>query len=133
MNIEDFVINVFRDKTDLASAPYHEHLFRVAAPFYGELRSIALLHDILEDTSVTEETLRLLFSPFVVDTVVVLTRKDETYEDYIEQVKDNEYATLVKIEDLKDNLNITRLAELTDKDISRLKRYFKAYKYLTND
>lgn len=67
----------------------------------------------------------------VVDAVMSVTRnKCEDYFDFIRCCKANPIGRRVKIADLKDNMNITRLKELTEKDIERLKKYHKAYKML---
>jgi (p)ppGpp synthase/HD superfamily hydrolase len=72
-----------------------------------ELERVAMLHDILEDTDCTvEELKRLGFSDEVVDAVVAMTKKDdEDYEVYIERVKQNKLARVVKIFDMYHNLS----------------------------
>lgn len=125
----------FADKTDKAGKPYIDHLTRVAnkVPDYGspfhELKIIALLHDVLEDCPEwTEKALRTFFTDRIVDRVVILTKsKFEPYEDYIERVTKDNWACLVKKADLEDNMDLTRLPEITQKDIDRVKKYHKAY------
>lgn len=124
----------FAGKTDKAGRPYIEHLKRVSenCPNIGinkEVKVIALLHDILEDcTEWNEKSLRMFFSDEVVDSVIALThKKGQTYYEYITQVLGDSSATIVKKHDLEDNMNITRLKELTKDDIERLKKYHKAY------
>jgi (p)ppGpp synthase/HD superfamily hydrolase len=127
--------NAFKEKTDLSGKPYIDHLTRVmeAVPNYGsgELKQIAILHDILEDCPEWNcKSLRQLFSDRVVDSVWVLTKRDkEPYGSYIERIIDSEdgWAKEVKLADLRDNMNLTRLSKLTDKDIERLKKYHNAY------
>lgn len=123
------VSEAFAGKTDKAGKPYIEHLIRVAG-YMGsdELKTIALLHDLLEDCPEwTEEKLDKIFSRRVVMSVVDLTRGKESYEAYIDRVIENPWARLVKMYDLIDNMDVTRLSELTDKDIERLRKYHKAY------
>lgn len=123
----------FEGKTDLAGKPYYEHLKRVSAnvPDYGqgELKIIALLHDILEDCPFwNEKSLRIFFSDKIVDTIIILTKlKSESYEQYIERILKDGWACEVKKADLEDNMNLTRLSEITEKDIERIKKYHKAY------
>lgn len=71
-----------------------------------EEKITAVLHDILEDTIVTEEELRNWgFSEHIVDAVVCLTRDENIdYFEYIEKVKQNPLAKIIKIADLKDNM-----------------------------
>ena len=67
----------------------------------------------------------------IVDAILSVSRnKDEDYFDFIQRCKVNPIGCRVKIVDLKDNMDITRLKELTEKDIERLKKYHKAYKML---
>lgn len=67
------------------------------------------------------------FSDVVVDAVASLTRKrGESYEDFVVRVSKNELARMVKIEDVKDNLNLTRLSTITDKDLVRIQKYHSA-------
>ncbi len=85
---------------------YITHPVAVAMNFDDPiLKSIAFLHDVLEDSDREVEYLLDQNIPVVVvDAVVALTKfEDEKYLDYILRVKENEYATLVKIEDIKHN------------------------------
>ena len=94
---------------------------------------MALLHDTIEDGDITADYLLMQGFPHdIVDVVLSVSRnKDEDYFDFIQQCKTNPIGRKVKLADLKDNMDITRLNELTDKDIERLKKYYKAYKILT--
>lgn len=125
----------FQNKTDKAGKPYLEHLIRVAERFKDDdfMYAIAILHDLIEDCPEWNETsLRCLFHENIVSTIVVLTKKEnEDYFDYIDRINQNGWATRVKICDLKDNMDITRLKKLTDKDLLRLSKYLKAYRILT--
>lgn len=131
------VVPAFDEKVDLAGNPYIHHLFRVYYSVNDEndtVRTVALLHDLLEDCPEwTKEKLSEIFPDDIVEAVVVLThRSSERYIDYIDRVTFNMTAIKVKIADLKDNMDVTRLDVLGDKEISRLKKYHKAYKLLTN-
>lgn len=97
-----------------------------------EERIVALLHDTIEDTEVTAEYLLMEgFSRNIVDAILSVTRnKNESYEDFIKRSRLNPIGRQVKLHDLEDNMDITRLNELTEKDICRLNKYLKAYKYL---
>ncbi len=88
------------------TTPYVTHPVAVAGKFQNSiLRSIALLHDVLEDTDTTRKDLLEGFIPsVVVEAVETLTQqKGEKYLNYILRVKINPLATLVKIEDIKHN------------------------------
>ena len=105
------------------------------------LAIIAILHDVVEDTEYNLEKLKnMYFNDFcgflgntetnlIFNAIDVITRKkDETYTDYINRVKLNKYATIVKILDLEDNL----FSCYKDKNISLSKRYLKALKTIFN-
>jgi hypothetical protein len=70
----------------------------------------------------------------IAGTVQLLTRKKhEKYEDYIKRLYPNKIAVEVKIADLEDNMDITRLiGPLDEKDFQRLQKYKAAYDYLTD-
>ena len=97
---------------------------------------VAVLHDIIEDTEVDEEyLLNRGISEHLVEVISLLTRcEGETYEEYIEHIASNKIAIEVKLEDLKHNMDLTRLnREITDKDLERNKKYMKAYFYLLSE
>lgn len=86
--------------------PYIVHPIAVAMNFRSPiLKSIALLHDVIEDTDVTREDLLEQGIPeVVVDMVEVLTdREGEKYLDYILRVKKYIDTTSVKIADINHN------------------------------
>lgn len=113
--------------------PYVLHLFRVMLAVDGEpARMTAVLHDVLEDTTLTVDDLLGSGVPrTVVDAVVVLTRRpDEPYDEYIERVADHQLAREVKLADLADNLaNNERLAR-TPAVLARIDRYKGAMRRL---
>ena len=120
----------FTGKVDRGGEPYVYHLNRVARKFRNTNNIVvSLLHDLLEDCPEwDEEKLRLEFPDEIVDAVVCLTKVNgEPYVDYLNRVKSNDTALLVKISDLEDNMDIKRLNILTDKDFERLKKYHEAW------
>jgi (p)ppGpp synthase/HD superfamily hydrolase len=98
-----------------------------------EERIVAVLHDLLEDTVATVEDLkRLKFSDNISIAIETLTKqKGENYDEYLKVIKQNPLATAVKIEDLKHNIQLNRIAKLTTKDFERTEKYRKALDYLT--
>ena len=69
----------------------------------------------------------------IVKTIDLLTRKEnQDYFDYINQINESSWATKVKLSDLKDNMDITRLSDLGNKDFERLQKYLKAYNILSS-
>lgn len=118
---------------DKAGVPYIFHVAHVAEQMDDEQSTcVALLHDTLEDTDVTEENLRRLFPDVIVDAVVAMTHlKHEPYEQYVERVHRNPLATKVKIADLQHNLDASRLAG-SGVDMSRKRgKYLNALRMLS--
>jgi hypothetical protein len=56
--------------------------------------------------------------------------EEEDYDHFIGRVKQNKTAINVKINDLQDNMDITRLTFITERDRVRLNKYLKAYREL---
>jgi len=94
-----------------------------------EEQIVAVLHDVVEDSDWTLEQLAAEgFPPEIVDAIACLThRENESYDEFIDRILPNPLATRVKRLDLEDNMTLTRLHQLTDKDVERLHRYHKAY------
>lgn len=139
----EVVIDKFRDKVDKGGHPYIEHLYRVADGA-EELQvgsyMTGFLHDTLEDTDLTADDLFLLgVSNAVINRVSMLTKPhDMPYEKYIYRIKNyarknrDKIILAVKIADLNDNLNVSRLKMLKDEDFKRLVRYMKARQKLSD-
>ena len=118
---------------DKAGQPYILHPLRVMLCFESENEMIvSVLHDVIEDSQVTiNDLLHEGFSEAIIDAISCLTKKaDEDYFDFIARVSKNKLAKSVKIEDLKDNLKLSRLREVTDGDLWRIAKYHKALKFL---
>ena len=101
--------------------------------FDKDLATIAVLHDVVEDTYISLDYLKALgFNDRVVSALVLLTHDSTTpYVDYIDEICTNYDAVLVKRKDLEHNSDITRLKGVTDKDLERMKKYHKAFVRLT--
>jgi hypothetical protein len=93
-----------------------------------EERIVGVLHDVVEDTSWTLEALREAgFSNEVVDAVEAVSRREgEDYFDFVLRAGANPLARPVKIADLRDNLDLTRIAAPSQRDHERCERYRKA-------
>ena len=121
---------------DKANKPYLFHLLYVMNNVNDlNAKIVGVLHDILEDTDITRnDLLNYGFSEEIVIAVEILTKpKNQKYIDYIENIKKNDIATKVKLIDLKHNMNLTRLPEISDNDLKRTIKYIKAYKYLMKE
>lgn len=95
---------------------------------------VAILHDVVEDTCVSLEDI----SHRVCDDQPILTAleclshgKDEDYQNYLERVSLSPLATRVKLADLRDNLKILDLPEVSDRDTKRIKKHYEAYRLLS--
>ena len=122
-----------RGQKDKAGAPYILHPLRLMMQMESEMeRIVAVLHDIIEDTACSlDELSKAGYSQEILGALDCLTRRhDETYNTFIERVKKNPLAVKVKIADLEDNLDIKRLASVTEKDLPRLNRYLSAWRSL---
>lgn len=122
-------------QVDKAGKPYIEHPMRVMNMGKTVEEKIAgVLHDVVEDSDWTFEMLEKEGIPKdVMDALRCVTKlsEDEDYDHFIERVKTNPLAVKVKLNDLKDNMDITRLGEVTEKDLTRLNKYIRAYRQLT--
>ena len=58
--------------------------------------------------------------------------KMEHYLQFIQRAKANEIGRNVKAADIRDNLDISRFDDITERDINRLNRYKKALSILTD-
>ena len=55
---------------------------------------------------------------------------DEDYDAYVDRLASNPLARSVKIADLRDNLDVTRLEEVTDRDAKRITKYLRSLRKL---
>ena len=99
-------------QVDKGGVPYIFHPIHLAEQMEDETAvCAALLHDIVEDTSVTLERLAREFPREVVEAVRLLTREKGTdYFDYVRAIRQNPVARAVKRADLVHNADESRLA-----------------------
>lgn len=124
-----------KGQTDKSGAPYILHPLRMMMRMTSEAAMItAILHDVVEDTDWTFERLREAgFSAEVLEAVNCVTnRSGENYEQFIERAAGNPIARQVKIADLEDNMNVLRIGEINLKELERLEKYHKSWRYLTS-
>ena len=95
----------------------------------GEVKIVGVLHDVIEDSDWTFEMLAEEgFPSEVIEALRCVTKlsEDEDYDHFIDRVLTNPLAMRVKILDLEDNMDLSRLEECTEGDIRRLRKYRKA-------
>ena len=95
-------------------------------------RIVAVLHDVVEDSSWSLEQLRAEgFSEEVVQAIDSLTRRaGETYEGFVARAGGNPIGRRVKLADLTDNCDLRRIGRPTLEDHARIERYRRAIKQL---
>lgn len=116
-------------QTDKGGSPYVFHPLRLMLKALTEEEQIvAALHDTIEDSDLTLDDLRSEgFSEKVIEAIDRLSRReDENYHEFILRIKENRLASRVKILDLQDNMNLTRIKKPSEKDRKRLEKYSKA-------
>ena len=94
-----------------------------------EEQIVAILHDVVEDTSWTFDALRDEgFSEKIIEALKTVTKhsEEENYDDFIQRSLTNDIGRRVKIADLRENLDLTRIGELSVTDIKRLNKYREA-------
>jgi (p)ppGpp synthase/HD superfamily hydrolase len=109
-----FACQAHHGQVDKAGKPYILHSLRVMLRQETEAaQMVAVLHDVLEDTSVTLDGLRAAgFTPEICEAVDALTRRPgEPYDVMISRVAANPLARAVKIADLEDNMDPRRRLE----------------------
>jgi len=132
----EIAIEAHKGVTDKYGAPYINHVTRVMN--LGETEEekiVGVLHDLVEDTPWTFEQLAAEgFSSEIIDALTCVTKisEEEDYEEFTLRASRNPLALKVKINDLTDNMDIRRIPVLTEKDLTRLMKYHKAYRFLSS-
>ena len=129
----DICFEAHKDQKDKSGQPYVFHPFHLAEQMETEETIIvALLHDVVEDTSVTLDDLAAEgFPQSVLDAIALMTHAPGVnYMDYVAEIKKNPIAKAVKIADLTHNSTLSRLNEVTPKDLKRVEIYREAKAFL---
>jgi hypothetical protein len=119
-----------KHQKDRAGKPYILHPLRIMFRMQSEEEmTVAVLHDVVEDTPWTLEDLRREgFPEDIVQAVDCLTKREgEPYQLLIDRAKQHPLATRVKIGDLEDNMDAKRMKTLTHDDLDRLRKYHAAW------
>lgn len=123
-------------QTDRSGVPYIFHPARVAENFTNEaVACTAWLHDVVEDTDLTIQDIRLAgFGTVICDALRLLTHdKSVPYMDYVRAIAENPIAKAVKMADLQDNMDTSRLPEVDEAALKRLEKYWEAYRILSEN
>ena len=122
-----------KEQVDKSGMPYVFHPFHLAEQMTDEETTVvALLHDVIEDTTTTFEDLEKQgFSGEIINAVKLLTHdKNIPYMEYVGEIKKNKIATEVKLADLRHNSDLTRLNVVDEKALKRKEKYEKSIKFL---
>ena len=114
---KSLAIQLHAEQTDKAGKPYAHHLKAVTDALIGNSDEVIItgwLHDSVEDTGITLDEISSLFG------------------EYLNRVKANSIARLVKIADLSHNMDLSRLPVVTEKDLARREKYINAKEFLEN-
>lgn len=131
----DIAVQAHKGQIDKAGKPYILHPMRVMLKGQDEDEMICgILHDVCEDTPVSIDMLRIEgYNEKVLHALELLTRSHgEDYFEYIENVSKDKLATTIKLYDLTDNMNRSRIKYPTEADNKRHAKYEKAYAILTD-
>lgn len=126
-------VEAHRGQRDRTGAPYIVHPMSVMAGVDSDIEKIvAILHDVVEDTDWTFERLTQEgFPDEVIEALDCVTKREgEEYDDFVKRSASNKIARKVKLADLEHNMDARRLSNVTDKDVERLKKYVRAWRFL---
>ncbi len=118
---------------DKSGMPYILHPLRVMQRCDTvDEKIVAILHDTIEDTDITvEKLLDEGFPSYIVEAIDAVSRKEgESYEDFVRRSSMNELGKRVKINDLLDNLDGSRLSSFSEKEVERFNKYLGALSFL---
>ncbi|MGC6588445.1 HD domain-containing protein [Paenibacillus sp. Dod16] len=136
MDIEiaiSIALKAHKGQVDKGGNPYILHPLAVMNRVETiEEKIVAVLHDVVEDTEVTIDQLRETgFSEEILEAINLLTRaKEDSYEEFIDKTLKNRIARNVKIADIKENMNLSRIQDPSEQDYIRLEKYKRALERL---
>lgn len=114
---------------DKAGMPYILHPLHLAEQMDDEISTcVALLHDVIEDTDWTIESLSEIFPSSVIDRIRLLTRtKGIPYFEYIQKLGRDPVARKVKLADLAHNSDLSRYDGCSDFDPKSVQSLMQRY------
>jgi (p)ppGpp synthase/HD superfamily hydrolase len=131
-------VDAHTGQLDKSGQPYVLHPLKVMCALSNEKdRIVGVLHDVIEDTNITYDY--LISNGFageteILDAIESVTKKeDETYDEFIDRAALNPIGRRVKLADLQDNMDLSRISNPTEKDYARIRRYERAKEILMKD
>ena len=133
----EIAASAHKNQADKGGSPYILHPIRVMMSLDTEDEKIVgVLHDVVEDSDVWNfKRLRKEgFEENILSALKSVTKlsEDEDYQQFIKRAAQNEIGRNVKIADIKDNLDVTRIGTLNEKDLLRINKYKEALLFLEN-
>lgn len=134
----EYFRNIFCNSTN----PYKREAIRDNGIPYIGVQEVILLHDVLEDCVVTLDDIRnefkkegfeKYFDDYISKPLRLITHdKQERYEDYICKLMTDPVASLVKMLDLQNNLDLLKLTKFEGYEYDRATRYVKYFKMIND-
>jgi hypothetical protein len=118
---------------DKAGEPYILHPLRMMLKLNTmEERIAAVLHDIVEDCGWSLDRIRAEgFSENVIGAVESVTKRPgEDYDDFVMRAAAHPVGRSVKLADLEDNSDLSRIKNPTQRDVDRIEKYRRAIAFL---
>lgn len=116
-------------QVDKGGAPYILHPLKVMLRMSTlEQRIVAVLHDVVEDCDISLDDLRKEgFSEEVLSAIESVTKvPGESYEDFVDRAAQNPIGRVVKLADLEENSDLSRIASPSWEDLERVEKYRRA-------
>jgi (p)ppGpp synthase/HD superfamily hydrolase len=116
-------------QVDKGGAPYILHPLKVMLRVSTlEERIVAVLHDAVEDCDISFDDLRREgFSETVLTAIASVTKvPGESYEAFVERAAQNPIGRVVKLADLEENSDLSRIAQPSWEDLERVEKYRRA-------
>lgn len=117
-----------KGQLDKAGKSYIGHPLRVMNNVETvEEKIVGILHDAVEDSDLTLDDLKVAgFSDVIIEAIDAITKREgEKRKDYLNRVMNNKIALRVKIADMTDNMDISRISNPTERDRERIRIYKK--------
>jgi (p)ppGpp synthase/HD superfamily hydrolase len=121
---------VHKGQLDRFNKPYILHVMRVMMRGHDfDEQVLGALHDVLERSDLSAEDLaKKGFSPRILKALDHITRRvDETYEQYIDRVMEDNLAIRVKLHDLADKMDLLHVEILSHADLKRYNKQLVAF------
>lgn len=126
-------VHAHKGMPDRYGAPIILHVLRVMMRLESDIeKTVGVLHDVVEKTTVTFESLRAAgYAEEILAALDCVTRREgERYEDFVDRTAANLLAVRVKLADLEDNMDLRRADEVSAEDAQRHDRHVRAWRKL---